>query len=195
LDKSLTVPNKPIPNSYLNKVGRIFGAETIDDVYNVTLGKKDYTRATHKVYKKDIYLCFEVINFKNPAQLVIGDVVQIHDEFESRGLDRSTIVQRLTALKVLCEEIKKLCPWWSDPFDSMTDKMKKRLFKKKMTSGTRGALTEKEVHAVMEMLTSEPASINKLVSYAVFFFLTKSGLRASEMCSLNCSDIEIVEED
>lgn len=192
MGKSLTIRQKPIPSSYFNKINRIFNAQDINDIFNVTLGEKDYTKATNKVYKEEIYLCLKVIGFKNPAAWVIGDVVQMNDEFESQGLDRATIVHRLTTFKVLCDEIKRLCSWWSDPFDDMSDKLKKRLFKKKQTSGTKGALTEDEVHVVMDMLNEGPSSINKLVGYTIFFFLVTSGLRASEMCSLNCRDVEIV---
>jgi len=38
-------------------------------------------------------------------------------------------------------------------------------------------------------------SINRLVSYSVFYFLVTSGLRASEMCALNCKNVEIVTEN
>ena len=192
--KPLNDPLKHHLNPYLAKINRLFNPRNIDDFVAVGVLGKGNAASTNRIYKMSIRLFLEFIEYKTPLQWFPGDLEAWYDSMVSRGIDLNTIHNRFSALKGLCKNIKDMASFWDNPFEIMDEKLKRKLFKKKSTSGTLSALTEKELHGVLDMLL-EPNTLSRLHSHAIIYFLVTSGLRASEALSLRWRDIEMIDED
>jgi integrase len=145
---------------------------------------------TYKTYGVSMKLFLRFIEYRTPLQWL----EMWNDAMESEGFDRKTILNRLAALRKCCKRMKELIPGYNDPFDMLSKKTWKKIFKKPAEQGVRAALTKEELNGLLEMLL-KPNHWSRLMNYCIIYILASSGLRASELLSLRWGDLEIYEED
>jgi len=120
-----------------------------------------------------------------------SDIERFYDHV-SQKVDRATAALHISGLKKFYAGIKRRVPGYAGSFDTMSEKLKRKLGATKKRSKTKKTLTPDEVRALLAWLR-EDTSIKGLEHYAIVFMLVTSGLRGEELCSLRWGDLEYFE--
>jgi integrase len=120
-----------------------------------------------------------------------SDIERFYDHVSLR-VDRATAALHIAGLKKFYKGIKKRVPGCATTFDTMSEKLKRKLGATKKRSKTKKTLTPDEVKALLSWL-KEDNSVKGLEHYAIVFMLVTSGLRGEELCSLRWGDLECFE--
>ena len=143
-----------------------------------------------RTYESYLASCREFYNFTGKQHPVaVGTVEWIEQFYDSLTVDRNSKCLKIAALKYMYKKLSVRFPYFSNPFDTMNEKLKKKLTKKK-APGTKSALTQAELNRLLEWLSGRFDPKGRL-AYSAIYMLSATGLRASELCNLRWDDIEL----
>jgi integrase len=98
-------------------------------------------------------------------------------------VDRNTACLEIKGLKKFYEGVKRLLPFYSSPFEQMTEKLVKIL------NRTKKALPKDEIKAILAYL-SENGTVKDLENSAIVYMLVTSGLNADELLQVRWGNLE-----
>ncbi len=145
---------------------------------------------TYASYLESVKQFYHFQDGLHPLQATPSDIEAFHDELNKR-VGRGTAVLRIAGLKAFYRNIAKQFPFYSSPFDVMDERLKAKLSKTKKGSQKK-ALTKSELRKLLEFLKKD-TTLKGCQNYTVVMFLSTTGLRAFEMCSLQWRNIEFSE--
>jgi len=166
--------------------------QSFDDVKNTFLIGSGLSEATYGAYLQSVKQLYEFTGGKHPFQHTHADIERFYDATVKRT-SRNTAYLRVEGLKKFYRGVAKVCPIFSSPFDTMPEKLLKKLSRTKK-SKTKGALFAGEVDRMLKHL-SKGSSVRDMEDFSIVLMLLTSGLRASEMLSLRWKDIYLNEND
>jgi integrase/recombinase XerD len=106
--------------------------------------------------------------------------------------DLNTKVLRIRSLKFMYRKICERFPFYTSPFDIMTEVLNRKLNRSKKDESERDALTEHEYKALLKYLQSDK-STKGLQDYSIIRFGVTSGMRAAELVALEWGNIQKTE--
>jgi integrase len=142
---------------------------------------------TYRCYLEAVKQFYAFTGGKHPLQVVPGDIEAWYEELAAR-VDRNTASLRIRGLKKFFAGIRTVIPFYTSPFELMTDKLIKKLNKTKKGNRTKAALSLAEVKRLLAWLLGWDPEM-----HAILFFLCTSGLRSAEFLSLHWRDVSFHE--
>ena len=106
-----------------------------------------------------------------------------------RGIDRNTACIRVKGVKKVFEGVRVYIPYYTSPFECMSEKLKHKLGKTKKGNRTKAALSKTEFKSILDWMQKNK-SVLGLENYAIFYLLATSGLRANKLLQLKCKDVQ-----
>ena len=107
-------------------------------------------------------------------------------------LDLNTKVLRIRSIKYLYKKIGERFPFYTNPFNLMSESLNKKLNRSKKDESERDSLTEIEYKALLKYLRGDK-SVKGVQDYALVRFGVTSGLRAQELVDLGWEHIQKTE--
>lgn len=179
----------PTISAGVAKAEKIYSSiRSFDDIERLFLKGAGLSPTTYETYKKAYKYFYDYTEGKHIFRILPGDVECWYDSMIERGIDRNTACLRVKGVKKVFEGIRVHLPIYTSPFELMGEKLKKKLGKTKKGNRTKAALRKSEVNSILAWMEQD-ASIKGLENYALFFMLTTSGLRASELLQLRWKDL------
>ena len=112
-----------------------------------------------------------------------GSPQWIESFYDSLPNDLNTRSVKIAALKFMYRRICERFPFYTSPFDAMSDELRTKVSRSKRDASEKDALTEREYQGLLRMLRVD-ISVRGLQDYALVRFAVTSGMRAAELCSL-----------
>jgi integrase len=164
---------------------------SFEDLKRAFLLGEGLSRNTYRNYLQAVKRFYEFTGGLHPLQVRPADIERFYDHISQR-VDRATAALHIAGLKKFYAGIRKRVPGYEGPFDTMSEKLKRKLGATKRRTRTRKTLTPDEVKALLSWLR-EDTSLMGLEHYALVFMLVTSGLRGEELCGLRWTDLECLE--
>ena len=182
----------PPSTNRLKRIQSIFDSiRSFDDLKREFLLGEGLSKNTYRNHLQAVKRFYEFTGGMHPLQVKPADIERFYDHVSQR-VDRSTAAVHISGLKKFYAGIKRRVPGYATPFDTMSEKLKRKLGATKKRSKTKKTLTHDEVRALLAWLR-EDTSLKGLEHYAIVFMLVTSGLRGEELCSLRWGDLEYFE--
>lgn len=173
----------------LDKAQKIFNSiNSFEDIERLFLKGAGLSPTTYMSYKKAYKYFYDFTYCKHILQVTAADIETWYDSMIKRGIDRNTAKARISGIKKVFEGVRIHIPFYVTPFECMSEKLKHKLGRAKKGNRTKAALSKAEVRALLSWLEQD-GSIKGLENYAIFYMLTTSGLRASELLQLKWKDL------
>jgi integrase len=173
----------------LKKCQSIFDAiKNFEDIERTFLLGAGLSVNTYRSYLEAIKQFYTFTNHKHPLQVVPGDIEAFHDHLIEGGADRNTASLRIRGLKKFFSGIRNVIPFYTSPFELMSETLVRKLNRTKKGNRTKAALSLAEVKRLLAWLELEHPE-----EHAAIFMLVTSGLRASELLQLRWKDISFNE--
>lgn len=147
---------------------------------------------TYKTYLSAVKGFYNYTEGMNPLQVIPADLERYYDHI-MQTVDRNTAYIKIMGLKKFFKGIGKVIPFYTSPFDIMSEELKRKLSKTKTGTETKLALSRNELIRVFEYLDRD-TSLKGLQNRAIIRILVSTGLRAAELCQAKWKDIEYEEE-
>ena len=116
----------------------------------------------------------------------------IESWYDSLKVDLNTKVLRIRSLKFMYRKICERFPFYTSPFDIMSEMLIKKLSRSKKDESERDSFTATEYKALLKYLQSDK-SVLGLGNYAIIRFGVCSGMRVSELAGLEWGNIQKTE--
>jgi len=182
----------PLSTTDHNKALSIFDSvRSFEDLKRVFLLGEGLSRNTYRNYLQAVKRFYEFTGGLHPLQVQPADIERFYDHVSERA-DRSTAALHVAGLKKFYAGVKRRVPGYEGPFDTMSEKLKRKLGATKKRTRTKKTLTPDEVRALLSWLRKD-TSLKGLEHYALVLILVTSGLRGEELCSLRWADLEYFE--
>jgi integrase len=123
----------------------------------------------------------------NPLQVSSAWIELFYDHLV-QTVDIRTAHLRICGLKKFFAGIRRVVPFYTSPFETMSASLKRKLRAGKKKPTVR-VLSQKETTVILTWLEKD-RSKKGLINAAMIKMLLTSGLRAAELCSLRWGDIE-----
>ena len=173
----------------LDKAQKIFNSiESFEDIERLFLKGAGLSPTTYTSYKKAYKYFYDYTDSKHILQVGPGDIEAWYDTMIERGIDRNTAKARISGIKKVFEGVRIHIPFYTSPFETMSEKLKKKLGRTKKGNRTKAALSKTELKTILAWLEQD-GSIKGLENYAITYMLVTSGLRASELLQLKWKDL------
>ena len=174
-------------------------ASLMDDLVNVK-GWDDFQRRflmgtgkSKNTYRSYLESCKQFFDFTDGQHpMACGTPEWIESWYDSLKVDLNTKALRIRGLKYMYTRICERFPFYTSPFEIMTENLKQKLGRSKKDESQKGALTEREYQALLRLLRNDN-SLRGVQDYAIIRFGTTSGMRAAELCGLRWENIEKTE--
>lgn len=174
----------------LDKAQKIFKSiSSFDDIERLFLKGAGLSPTTYQSYKKAYKYFYDYTDGKHILQVIAGDIEAWYDSMIDRGIDRNTAKARISGIKKVFEGVRIHIPFYTSPFEGMSEKLKRKLGKTKKGNRTKAALSKTEIKTILAWLEQD-GSIKGLENYAITYMLVTSGLRASELLQLKWKDLQ-----
>jgi len=98
-------------------------------------------------------------------------------------VDLNTAHLRICELKKFFAGIRRLVPFYTSPFEIMSETLNRKLGRATRRRQTKRDLSKAELQTVLAWLRQD-TSIQGLENHALVLMLASSGLRAAELCQL-----------
>ena len=171
----------------MKAVDRMNSIRNAADLEAVYLRGEGLSPNTYLNYSRTVKQFYEFTEGLIPLQVTAGHVEQFYDHI-LKSCDQNTAVNKMSGLKKFFEGVKREVPFFENPFDTMSEQVKKKISKQHTKSKTKAALTLDEWNRVKTFLEAD-TSIKGLQNYAMVMTLYSTGLRAFELCGLKWSDL------
>ena len=152
----------------------------LDDFLVFVYSEKGLSRSTVKAYERDIHFFRSFIQPKELLFAQAEDLISFLESRKGKGLSPSTLYRNLISLKIFFRFLKQENFIESDPALLIDSPKLSQLIPEIMT--------EQEISRLIEQ-TGDKGEI-RLRDRAIFQMLYASGMRVSELCSLNLSDVD-----
>ena len=182
---------KYFPNNQLQKLmDDLTTVTTWDDFARVFLLGSGNAKNTTAAYLAGCKRFYDFTGGLHPMQA--GTPEWIESWYDSLAGDLNTKVLRIRALKFMYRKICERFPFYTSPFDIMSESLTAKLNRSKKDESERDSLTEQEYQNLLMLLRSDK-SITGLLDYAIIRFGCTSGMRAAEMVGLTWNMIQKTE--
>jgi site-specific recombinase XerD len=176
----------------LQRAYRIFESiRSFEDIERVFLKGAGLSANTYRSYLQAVKQLYEFTNGLHPLQVTPAHIEAFYDEIVKRS-GRNTAYLRIQGLKRFFAGIRNVIPFYTSPFELMTERLQKKLSRTKKGNRTKKALTSSEVKGLLSWLKKDDSEYGQ-GNYAIVFMLVSSGLRAEELLQLHWGDIEFSE--
>ena len=180
---------KYFPNNQLQSLMDDLAINSWDDFARRFLLGDGKSAGTYKTYMVACKQFYDFTGGMHPMQA--GSPEMIEQYYDSLTVDRNTKAIRIAALKFMYRKICERFPFYTSPFDAMSEKLKKKITKKKQAA-TKGALTRAELNRLLGWLSGRMDPRGRLC-YGLIYMMSTTGLRAAELCGLRWADIEEID--
>jgi integrase/recombinase XerD len=165
--------------------------QSFEDIDRIFLRGQGLSHNTYRSYLAAVKQFYKFSGGLNPLQVTPAWIEMFYDHLVQK-VDRNTAHLRICGLKKFFSGIHNFIPFYTDPFEMMSESLKRKLNRSHRRHRTKQALNKTELKSLLAWLR-EDRSIKGLENYAIILTLVTSGLRASELCQLNWDDLD--EED
>ncbi len=176
-------------NSLSNLMEDLTTVKSWDDFARRFLLGEGKAKGTYKTYLAACKGFYEFTGGLHPMQA--GTPEWIESFYDSLDVAKNTKVLTIRGLMFMYKKICERFPFYTSPFDVMTDKLKKKLVQTRKAA-TKGALTSAELNRLLTWLSGRYDPRSRL-AYQVIYMLSTTGLRAAEICGLQWKDIEEID--
>ena len=176
----------------LRKAQGIFEAiKSFEDIERVFLKGAGLSPNTYRSYIQAVRDFYRDTDGLNPLQVTPADIESWYDTLCKR-VDRNTARLRVAGLKRFFAGIRNVIPFYTSPFEIMSEKLHAKLNRTRKGNRTKKAMTKAEFKRLLAWLETDTSTIGR-ENYAIVYMLGTSGLRASELCQLTWTTIELHE--
>ena len=173
----------------LKKAWKIFDSiRNFEDIEREFLLGAGLSKNTYRNYLQAVKKFYEFTGGMHPLQVQPADIERFYEHLITQ-VDRNTAYLHICGLKKFFSSIKKKIPVYTNPFDTMSEKLKQKLGTTKKGNRAKKVLSPDELNSLLTWLRND-TSIQGLENYAIVFLLVTSGLRGEELCSLRWKDLE-----
>lgn len=168
-------------NAISNIIDDLAGIKSWDDFarrFLLGTGKSANTNATYLTACRQFY---DFTGGLHPMQA--GSPEWIEQFYDSLPTDLNTRSVKMAALRFMYRRICERFPFYTSPFEAMTEELRAKLCRSKKDASEKDALTEREYQGLLRMLRGG-TSVRERQDYAAVRFAVTSGMRAAELCSL-----------
>ena len=153
--------------------------EEMGEFFIYLTSEKGLCENTVKAYQSDLKKFLEWGDFKSPASVSLTQISLYLGHLRSQGYQSSSIVRAIVVLRVFFRYLRKLSLISFD-VDSIFEKIK-------VWHLIPEVLTQKEVELLLQIHKRE--DVSSLRERAIIEMLYATGIRVSELCSLNLLDL------
>ena len=176
----------------LAKAQRIFESiKSFDDIEQQFLLGAGLSPNTYRSYLTAVRQLYDFTEGLNPLQITPAHIEAFYDDIVKR-VDRNTAYLRIRGLKKFFSGIRNVIPFYTSPFEIMSEKLHRKLNRTKKGNRTKKALAVAEVKRLLAWLNKDTTVKGKR-DYAIVFMLVTSGLRSAELIQLHWKDLELFE--
>lgn len=164
---------------------------SFEDIERVFLKGAGLAANTYRNYLGSVRAFYQYTEGKHPLQVTAADIECFYDDLLTR-VDRSTAYIRIAGLKKFFSGIRNVLPIYTSPFETMTDKLHRKLNRTRKGKQTKKAMTQAEAKRLITWL-AEDRTVRGVEDHAIALMLLTSGLRASELCQLKWGSLDATE--
>jgi len=182
----------PTISTGLKKAQKVFDSiHSFEDVERVFLMGAGLSAHTYRSYLTAVKQLYEYTGGLNPLQITPAHIEKFYDHLVKK-VDRNTAYLRIRGLKRFFAGIRNVIPFYTSPFEIMSETLNRKMNRTKKGNRTKKALNNTELRLLLSWL-SQNRSVKGLENYAIVYMLVTSGLRGSELCQLRWKDLELYE--
>lgn len=176
----------------LERTWKIFQSiASFEDIEQTFLKGAGLSPNTYRSYLTAVRQLYDFTGGLNPLQIAPAHIESFYDDLVKR-VDKNTAYLRIRGLKKFFAGIRNVIPFYTSPFEIMSEKLTAKLNKTKKGNRTKKALTKNELKDLLTFLAAD-TSVMGLENYAICLTLVTTGLRASELCQLNWKALDYSE--
>ncbi|MBW8004121.1 MAG: tyrosine-type recombinase/integrase [Planctomycetes bacterium] len=164
---------------------------SFEDVERVFLMGAGLSPNTYRSYLTAVRQLYDFTGGLNPLQITPAWIEKFYD-YLVKKVDRNTAYLRVRGLKKFFAGIRNVIPFYTSPFEIMSETLNRKLNRTKKGNRTKKALLRGELRALLDFLDQDK-TIKGLENYAISLTLVTSGLRASELCQLCWDKLDYLE--
>jgi site-specific recombinase XerD len=179
------------PNNNLQTLADDFSITTWADFARRFLMGKGMSPHTYKSYLTSCQHFYDFTGGLHPMQA--GTPEWIESWYDSLTGDLNTKVLRICGLKFLYKKVCEKYPFYTSPFDKMSDKLRKKLGRSKKDESVRDNLSLREYKALLNMLRIDKSLVG-VSNYSIIRFGVSTGMRAAELINLTWGKIQKAEQ-
>ena len=172
----------------LQRAQKVFDCiQSFEDIERIFLRGQGLSYNTYRSYLTAVKQFYEFTDGLNPLQVTPAWIEMFYDHLVQK-VDISTAHLRICGLKKFFAGIRRVVPFYTSPFEIMSETLKRKLRAGKKKSTVR-VLSRMETNAVLIWLEKDQ-TLKGMTNKALVKMLLTSGLRAAELCSLRWRDKE-----
>lgn len=173
----------------IRKAQEVFeSVQSFKDTERVFLKGAGLSANTYRSYLEAVRQFYGFTSGKHPLQVTAADIEAFYDAVLKRA-DLNTAYLRIMGLKRFFAGVRTVLPIFTSPFESMSEKLTRKLGRSRRKRRTKTALTKAEADALLCWLRRDSSPVGR-ENLALVTLLLTSGLRASELCGLRWGAVQ-----
>jgi integrase/recombinase XerD len=174
----------------LRKASGIFGQiRSFEDLERLFLKGSGLSPNTYRSYLEAVKQFYQFTKGLNPLQVDPNHIEAFYDHLLTH-VDLNTAYLRIRGLKKFFNGVQNVVPFYTSPFEIVSERLHAKLNRTRKGNATKKALTANELKALLSFLRRD-VTITGRENYAMVYMLATSGLRASELCQLKWGDLDL----